>query len=400
MTVLVPSGDTTACLPVIESLTRKRIEVTVGSHKRVCVGFFSRYPKYRELYPSPETHPEDFINKIIQLTKERGYEVIMPVGEFAAPLLVRYRDSFPSWVKIPLPDWDTYLKARDKSKTMKAAMANGIPCPRTYFPEEEEMSWIEENVGYPALVKPCIGYAAIGISVVNSRNELAEIYRRTKEEYGDCIIQEYIPQTGQQYKAELVVDKDGEVKAGIVYAKIRYYPPTGGSSTLDCTVDRQDILQIAEKIVKAIGWYGVADLDFIEDPRDNTPKLMEINPRFTRTIKIASIAGLDFPHIVYKVALGEDLPSCTDYRKGMYLRFLPEDILWFLRSPERFKTKPSFFKFLDVNSRGEIMSLKDPGPVLAFLVDGFLMLLDGKKRKNILRLKKKAFPEQGKKKEM
>ena len=389
--VFVPGGDTTACLPVMESLSQKGIEVTVGSHKRICAGFFSRYPKHRYLYPSPENRPEDFIDRIVALTKENGFEVIMPVGEFVAPLLVKYRDTLPSCVKIPLPNWDTFLKARDKSKTMKIAIENQIPCPVTYFPEEEDIDWIGGNVEYPVLVKPCVGHAAIGISIANSKKELIRSYQRVKAEYGDCIIQEYIPQTGVQYKAELVVNKDSNVKAGIVYAKIRYYPPTGGSSTLDCTVARQDILETSERMMKAIGWYGVADLDFIEDPRDGVVKLMEINPRFTRSIKIASISGLDFPYITYRVALGDDLSPCTSYKIGMYLRFLPEDILWFLTSPERFRARPSFFKFFDTNSRGELMSFKDPGPALAFLIDGCLMLLNRKERENILRLRRKAF---------
>jgi len=393
MTVLVPGGDTSACLPVIESLAKKGIEFTVASHKRICVGFFSRYTKHRELYPSPQDYPKDFIERLVFLTEENSYEVIMPVGEFVVPLLVkaRHEGKIPSSTKIPLPDYNTFWKAKDKSKTMKIAMENNIPCPKTYFPSENNIEKIKENIKYPVLIKPCISHAAIGISIVHSKDDLVKVYNQTKREYGECIIQEFIPHTGTQYKAELIVDKESRIKAGIVYAKIRYYPSTGGSSTLDCTVNRRDILKNAEKMLKVMGWYGVADLDFIEDPRDGIPKLMEINPRFTRSIKIASIAGLDFPYIAYKVALGENLPACTHYRTGMYLRFLPEDILWFLTSSKRFQSKPSFFKFVDKNLRYEVISLNDPGSFLAFIVDGFMMLLNKRERKNILRLKKRAF---------
>jgi predicted ATP-grasp superfamily ATP-dependent carboligase len=273
---------------------------------------------------------------------------------------------------------------------MKIAIANGIAVPTTYFPNEEDIGQIGGKVRFPAIVKPNISHAAIGLSMVNSKDELIRVYQETRRRFGESTVQNYI-RGGKQYKAEMVVDRRSEVKAGIVYAKLRYYPPMGGSSTLDCTVERKDILQIAGKMLKAMGWYGVADLDFIEDPADGIPRLMEINPRYTRTIKIATVSGLDFPYIAYKVARDEEVPLSIDYKIGRCLRFLPEDVLWFLASPERWSSKPSFFRFIDINTRGEIMSWADPGPALAFFIDGILMMLNRKERDNILRKQKKVF---------
>jgi predicted ATP-grasp superfamily ATP-dependent carboligase len=183
-----------------------------------------------------------------------------------------------------------------------------------------------------------------------------------------------------QYKAELLLDEKSEVKAWCVYDKLRYYPPTGGSSTLNSTVDRRDILESAAKVLQELRWYGMADCDFIEDPRDGTPKLMEINPRFTRSIKICVLAGVDFPYLLYKLALGEPISSVLSYRVGIYLRYFPVDVMWFLKSKDRFRSRPSFFWMPGKDLTDEIFSLRDPGPTLAYFVAKAFSTLDPKQR--------------------
>jgi predicted ATP-grasp superfamily ATP-dependent carboligase len=183
-----------------------------------------------------------------------------------------------------------------------------------------------------------------------------------------------------QYKAEILMNKQQEVVSWIVYNKPRHYPPKAGSSTINCTVDRQDILKIAEKILSHMGWYGMGDCDFIEDHRDNTPKLMEINPRFTRSIKIASISGVDFFYKLYQLAMGEKVTPDKKYTVGRYLRYLSGDILWFLRSEDRFHTKPNFFRFFDKNMKYEICSIKDPGAIIGYLFHKIVLIFNKEER--------------------
>jgi predicted ATP-grasp superfamily ATP-dependent carboligase len=240
------------------------------------------------------------------------------------------------------------------------------------------------------VLKPNTSDGARGISFPKSRDELLRAYGATVAGYGPCHIQEYVPQTGRQFKAELLLDADQEVKAWCVYHKIRYYPPAGGSSTLNATVARKDILEMSAKMLQAICWYGMGDCDFIEDPRDGVPKLMEINPRFTRSIKICSLAGIDFPYLLYKVALGETFAAVLDYRTDVFLRYLTADLAWFLKSPERFRARPSFFWFTGDNLTDEILTWKDPGPALAHLLARAGSLL----RPNERRYHLKAAPAQ------
>jgi D-aspartate ligase len=383
--VLIVGAEENPSLPIIHSLARQGLEVHVASHKSVCVGFYSRYAHKRFLYPSPFTDENGFVNQLLDYIKKEKFEVTFATGDIPTCLLSKNKKAFSEYTRLPLVDFDKYIYCMDKTYTMKIAEDIGVPIPKTYYPEEEDIDTIASKVSYPIVVKPNISDGARGITYPRNKDELIHHYCEAKEKYGACHIQEYIPHTGMQYKAELLLDYSSEVKAWCVYRKIRYYPPSGGSSTLNATVDRKDILESGAKILKEMRWYGMGDCDFIEDPRDGTIRLMEINPRFTRSIKICSLAGVDFPLLLYKMALGENIPWVLDYQIGTYLRYLPGDLMWFVKSSNRFKTKPSFFWFLGKNLRYELFSLKDPGPTIGYCLSMAGSMLDKKERQFRLR---------------
>jgi predicted ATP-grasp superfamily ATP-dependent carboligase len=255
-------------------------------------------------------------------------------------------------------------------------MQSGVPCPRTFFPDEENIERIAQQADYPVLVKANISSGARGICLVQTKEELRRTYETVKRDYGECHIQEYIPGGGMQYKADLFLDRNQQLKAGIVYSKLRYFPINGGSSVLNRTVHYPQILENAYRLLVSIGWCGFADFDFIADPRDGTPKIMEINPRMPACFRITLAAGIDFPQMIAQLALGEDVSRVDGYELDVYLRYLPLDCLWFLKSPERFRATPSFFRFFGRNLSDQIISLRDPGPVLGFCLENLIAFFD------------------------
>jgi predicted ATP-grasp superfamily ATP-dependent carboligase len=229
------------------------------------------------------------------------------------------------------------MMARDKSKTIKTALQCNIPCPSTFFPDEEAIADIARKVTYPALVKPNIGSGARGITLVGSAEELERAYLDIRDRYGECHIQEYVPKGGSQYKADLFLDTHRDLKAGIVYCKLRYFPISGGSSVMNRAVHKPEIIENGYQLLRAMDWCGFADFDFITDPRDGVAKLMEINPRMPNTFRIGLAAGIDFPAMIVNLIRGEEIPSKKEYDLDTYLRYFALDILWFLKSPDRFR---------------------------------------------------------------
>ena len=306
-------------------------------------------------------------------------------GEQATYLLSKHKPDLAPHTSIPIVDLDVFMTCRDKSQTMKAAAECGVPTPLTWYPEDGGIESVSADATYPAVLKPCVSDGARGISFACSPDELRRLYPPTRSRYGPCIVQEFIPHEGMQYKAELLLDRSSRVKLGGVYAKLRYYPPTGGSSTLNQTVRRPEIVEQGARILRHLGWYGMGDCDFIVDPRDGVAKLMEVNPRFTRTIRVLVEAGLDFPYELYRLAMGEVPRETSAYSLDIFLRYLPADLVWFLRSKDRFRTRPSFFRFIGRDLFYEEWSLRDPLTGVGFWFVLLLDMVDPLKRRSRLR---------------
>ena len=362
--VLLLGADENESLPILANLHRHGVSIAAAAPRRLSMGLFSRYPFRRLISPDPNAEPEKYVDWVEQTVKGGEYPVTLVCGETATWLMAQARERLAPHTRLPLVDMAKFYLCRDKSRTMKEAARLGIPIPKTWYPDDVGVDAVAAEIpAYPVVLKPCISNGARGI------------------------VQEFVPHSGMQYKAEVILDAAGKSVCGGVYDKPRFYPPTGGSSTLNSTVDRPDVLDYATRFLQGIGWYGMGDCDFIEDPRDHVPKLMEVNPRFTRSIKILVEAGLEYPYLLYRLALGLPIEPQFAYKKGLYLRYFLSDCVWFLRSKNRFRAKPSFFWFFGRNLRDEIFSWADPLPTVAFVVVFFSRLLNAKPRQAMLRTK-------------
>jgi predicted ATP-grasp superfamily ATP-dependent carboligase len=344
-------GRIQSCLPVIKALRRAGHHVTIAESDPLCVGFFSRYPHRRIRHRDPRVDPEGFLADLKRHLATGDYDVLIPILDVTAELVSRHKAELAQFVRIPLVDYPIFMRARDKSQTMRIALAHGLPIPKTYFPDELPIGEIAGRVEYPVLIKPNISVGARGLTRVQTPRELEELYPLVVARYGPSTIQEFIPQTGLQYKAEFFLDQTGEARAWVVYSKIRHFPLEGGVSTLNCTVARDDIVALGKQLLQAMEWYSYADIDLISDPRDGRIKIMEVNPRITGSVKICFEAGVDFATMLVALALGDQVEAVSGYQTGMYLRHPGLDLIWFVKSPQRFEAEPNWFQFWGKNLR-------------------------------------------------
>ena len=382
--VLVTDASKRETLAIVRSLSKKGIAVTVGEDRKLCCSFFSKYIKNKIIYPNPAENPFSFIKSIYELVKRSKYDVIFPVDDQTTILFSKYKDKLSKYTKVPVADYETIMKGRDKAKTIKIAMENGIPCPKTYFVDDiEEIR--KDEIEFPVVIKPRESSGARGIAYVNSLEELMREYKKVKKRYGTPLIQEYIPHNGGHYSVCALFNQDSEPRAIFVYKELRQYPITGGPATFSVSVEKTDVLKYAIKLLKAMKWYGVAHLDFLIDSRDKKPKLLEVNPRFWSSLELAILSGVDFPYLLYKMALDDDVETVTKYETGIKLRFLVGDILWLLGTKNKLKALPEFLKFMDGSIGYAIWSLDDPKPIVGFILDNLLCMIKKDRREHILR---------------
>ena len=391
--VFITDGHWRKTLAAVRSLGQKGLRVTVGESTRLAVSLFSRYCHRAVVYPSPLQQPDDFLDWLHRTLSRGSYRLFLAMEDETQEWVSRHHAEFSRLTYLPFLPYQQIEPVRRKDLVIKLAQKLGIPTPRTWFIDDlSQLEPIKNQLPYPLVIKPRIGSGALGVSYINDPQKLASEYWRIHQTYPFPMIQEQIPRQGPGLGASFLFDEKSRVKASFMHQRLREYPLSGGASTLRQSIKNDEIRAMGETLLKALNWFGVAMVEFKLDPRDNTPKLMEINSRFWGSLALAIASGVDFPHLVYRLACGEEFRPVEHYKIGQQCRWLlPGDLLHFVYNPDRWKLKPSFFRFFDPDLCYDILSWDDPLPTLGTVLTPLTFLYDPdmqlrmKKRKHINR---------------
>lgn len=360
--VLVTDASQRKSIPIIRSLGRKGIDVIAAEDSRLSMGFFSKYARKSLLYPAPEQE-ELFIQWLIEQADAGLFDILFPIDERTMEPVTRNLARLEKHMVVPVVDYEKFMQARDKSKTCQLAESLGVPCPRTIeLKDTDNISEALNGAPIPAVVKPRSGSGSRGVRYCFKRAELLPTYMEIHNEFHLPLVQEYVPSGGSTFGVELLCNH-GEVLRAFVHRRIREFPLQGGPSTLRESCHRPDLVEHAERLLKAIGWHGVAMVEFKENPDTGECVIMEINPKFWGSIALPISAKVDFPYLLYQMACHQDIGNDPGYEAHVLCRWLlPGDILHFFVNPDRLRLEPSFFQFKGMHY--DIIDSSDMGPVL------------------------------------
>lgn len=362
--VLVLDGYGRQIPTVLQQLHDEGCVITTLNCSKYDCGYTSKYAAGKLVHPEAR-HDQKKLKEVLDREILSGkYDYVFPMLEPATEVLLANREAYDKHTTIMCAPFESFIQACDKQKTMTACMKNGIPCPVTKT-DDESLDEFVRKVGFPIVIKPRKGSGSMGLHILKNREELDKILKTTKLE--NNVLQEFVPQTGRQYLAYLIYDRQHHCRAQIIAEKVRWYPLDGGTASFMQSVDRPDITKSSVALLNSINWVGVAHIDLIEDPRNGIVKVMEINGRMPASIKIFAPAKVPFVRQLLDCYSGRPV---EDYRanekEGYRIRYLQTDFLWLLKSPNRFKSKPSWFNF--TRAQDMIFSWKDPMPFFSYSI--------------------------------
>lgn len=299
---------------------------------------------------------------VVDIIETHKIDAIIPMGDITARYVSKNKDVLEKITHIKVPAIEVFEKGYDKNSLMAYCKNKGFPQPFTLNTINLDVLKSQE-LPFPMLIKPNYTCGGRGMTLVNSYAELKEKYPIIKEQYGECHLQQYIKQGGHQVEVQLLIAEDGSLLASSVIKKYRWYPENGGSSCCATAVENKEIVNILHKLLNGLGWVGFADFDTIEDPDTGQLLIMELNPRVPACVRTAIEGGVPWGKIIASFYLGEQLPE-INFKKGVILRHLGFETLWFLHSKNRFKTKPIWFKLFGSNIFYQDFSKKDWKPLI------------------------------------
>ena len=337
MKVLVTDGANRVALAVIRALGRAGAEVSVVEQERFAqkppASFRSKFVSRRDVLPSL-TDDGRFLEALVE--RASGVDIVLPVSTNVALACASHHEKIPA--RLPIPPAALLRRANDKSAALAVAKKVGVPIPVTYAPEDdEELEGVLARLKFPAVVKlrddagtvlePRQRYA-----VGRTAEDVRQAYRVLHARKPFPLIQEKVEGPGYGVG---VLAENGKVLAAFAHRRIREYPISGGPSSFCVSVVDDRLTGYAAAVLGELGWTGVAMVEF---KKDDDYRLMEINPRFWGSLPLAIRAGVNFPDLLCRRAMGEEIGEVARYEAGVKLRFLPLDAAaaWSaLRDPQR-----------------------------------------------------------------
>ena len=391
MRILVLDGNENQAVACVRSLGRAGHEVTVGAPAGWSKAGWSRFGRGTFVYPAPSDDADAFVACIAaEAARERG-TLVLPMTESTTLPLSQYRATVEAaGGRLVLPPHETLLRAFDKQHTTMLAASLGVDVPQTtVVSSSADVREQAATLCYPVVVKPRTSQEYVGGRSVRTTGaptyardarELLAAWANIAQRCRAALVQEFVEGEGVGYFALM---RHGDVRAEFAHRRLRDVRPTGsGSSLRESVAPDPRVREAAQAILRALEWHGVAMVEF-RTRRDGTPVFLEVNGRFWHSLALAVHAGVDFPALLARLAVDDDVAPVFTYQHGVRCRWLLGDLrhlaeVWRGRPvgyPGRFPSRLATLAAILTPVRGtyhDNFSVSDPLPELGDWFDFLL----------------------------
>jgi D-aspartate ligase len=359
-------------LGIARSLGRRGIPVYIIDDQRT-VSSFSRYATrvitVRSLRDEART-----VNTVLDVGRRFGLRnwVLFPTRDETVAAISRNRDQLQDFYRVTTPAWDTIKWAWNKRNTYELANQLGIPCPQTFCPRNAE-DLVELYPRLPLAIKPAVKenfFYATGAKAwrAETPDQLQLLYAKAARQIDPAhiLVQEIIPGGGQQQLSYCAFFRNGEAHSSLVARRMRQHPHEfGRAATYVETVDAPLIEDLSQRFLQAIDFYGLVEVEFKKDPRDGEYKLLDVNARTWGFHALGSVAGVDFPYLLYADQLGQPAPRCRGLSGVGWLRVLTDVPVVLSEMLHGRLNWRSYFESLRNTRIESVFSKEDPLPFFA-----------------------------------
>lgn len=243
-----------------------------------------------------------------------------------------------------------------------------VPKNRSVTSLEEALEAVEK-IGYPCIVRPAFTLGGTGGGVAHNEEELREVVTRGLDmSYINQVLIDESVLGWKEFEFEVIRDKKDTC---IIICNMENIDPMGihtgesmvvaPSQTL-CDLDNKILRSASIKIIRALKIQGGCNIQFAVNPETGEYKIIEVNPRVSRSSALASKAtGYPIAKISSKIAVGMTLDEIqNDITKETPASFEPTLDYVVAKIP-----RWPFDKFKGINkeigvqmkSTGEVMSI-------------------------------------------
>jgi predicted ATP-grasp superfamily ATP-dependent carboligase len=341
--VLACEGAAEGPLNVVRALGEHHIPVVLLTESLDSPVVASRYVHKVFHVPGLTDNTQAFVDALFDIAHRQSHKpVLFPTADPDLMMVNRLAARLQSICAVVSPPAGLVAQLSDKRRFADLAREFKLPVPLTYSPNSlDEIRAICDQARYPVIVKPSHPQAwhpqdvhrVVGNAKaiqVDTAQALADLCLQIGKCNFDFLIQEYIPGADEEhYDVHAFLDLASNPVAVFSGQKLRIYPPHAGSGSFVRSVRMESLQQQALGQLQAIGYTGIANMNFKRNPQTGEFWLLEINPRVSQWNILASHCGINLPLLAYQEACAMPLSKMGRQKENIYYLNFNNDLAAF-----------------------------------------------------------------------
>lgn len=272
-----------------------------------------------------------YVHDISNICQEKQIQVIVPGAEEPSILLAEAQNLFKRiGVHVASNSYEVIKICSNKSELFEYLKQLDIPVPRSIL--VKKLTDIN-NISFPCVIKPATGSGGSNFVFLATNKSETELYVSYLMNHNQLpLIQEYIPDDEGEFTIGVLNLPDGFF-IGSIALKRMFHNKLSITAKTDAGIissgysqglieDFADIRKQAESIAHLLNSKG--PLNIQGRFRKGLLLPFEINPRFSATTYLRTLAGFNEVDMYIKSVINNNRPSIQKIHYGYYLRSLAE----------------------------------------------------------------------------
>jgi len=301
----------------------------------------ARFSRFRcPFHQSPRYESAEFWPWLIALARNRSYEgwMLIPTDDEQVRQIAEHFSEAQTVFRCGGLPWNTYQWLYDKRANYEWCRQQGVCTPRSFLPRRRD-EWPGDALPFPFIIKPAFKrnyskHSKAKAIRVNSAPELEAVLNGPLREVPieELLFQELIPGDGRCQWSYAGLFRNGQAVAAYTACRRRQHPPDfGRASTYVIAEHDAEVERESRRVLEALRYTGLAEVEWKRDPRDGRLKFLEVNARCWGWHSLsASVVG-NLPKMLWEVLDGRPVEPVTPRYGARWVKHVTDlPVAWHL----------------------------------------------------------------------
>lgn len=314
-------------LGVLRSLHLEGVSVKSVTLSKKDISNYSHIPKEKHVIIG-ETTEEKHQWLLSFLQQQPPETTIIPTSDWFVTFLTEHINILKNISFFMLPQKEVTDILIDKALETKI-IGDVVPLPKTIQNITDAQQLID-TLELPIIIKPrshkhmVLGQKNI---ILKNENDVEEFFTNFSSKLDNLIAQQVIlGQDHQQWVCNCVFDHDSNIVQAFTFNRLRLSPSHFGVTSYAISQENEAVIELSQKIAKAIKFVGPAMVEFKQDPRDGEYKYIELNPRLGMCNFFDTSCGINNAYTTYLLASKQTIKSKRSMKSNVVFLSFFEDI--------------------------------------------------------------------------